>query len=326
MKRRQLLTGFVAGGAFTAANAYLWQKAADSFSPATADDPLVNAEPSNDRETLIDLTEVDPNDKPDVAAEAIEASANTVADAQGAAPKKAEDYLDKVRNFEHEFVDDIFLNETESKTLHSVLLRLRGVERSVGHGNYNLISFDQAIKFAKRFSAVGEFTTSELNFLEQVFFTQASDYGFLGEKVSTELTASIKVGDTKKIPYSGHYVYRGEAENYYQKLKKDVGDSIILTSGIRSNVKQMHLFLAKCVKSNYNLSKASRSLAPPGHSYHGIGDFDVGKIGWGTANFTDEFSSTDEFKRMQDLGYVKIRYTADNRFGVRYEPWHIKVV
>jgi hypothetical protein len=326
VKRRDLLTGFVAGGAFTAANAYLWQKAANSFSPATADDPLVNAEPSSDRETLIDVLELDANDKPDAAAQAIEASVETLADSNRVEPKKAEDYLDKVRNFEDEFSDDIHLSESEAKVMHSVLLRLRGVERSVGHGNYNLISFDQAIKFAKRFSSVGQFTPQELNFIEKIFFTQAADYGFLGEKVSTELTASIKVADTKKIPYSGHYVYRGEAESYYQKLKKDVGDSIILTSGIRSNVKQMHLFLAKGVKSNYNLSKASRSLAPPGHSYHGVGDFDVGKIGWGNANFTDEFSKTDEFKRMQDLGYVKIRYTADNRFGVRYEPWHIKVV
>jgi zinc D-Ala-D-Ala carboxypeptidase len=26
------------------------------------------------------------------------------------------------------------------------------------------------------------------------------------------------------------------------------------------------------------------------------------------------------------LGYVQIRYTEDNRLGVRFEPWHIKVV
>ena len=46
-------------------------------------------------------------------------------------------------------------------------------------------------------------------------------------------------------------------------------------------VKQMHLFLAKPRQSNGNLSKASSSLAPPGYSFHGIGDFDVGKIGLG---------------------------------------------
>jgi len=75
-----------------------------------------------------------------------------------------------------------------------------------------------------------------------------------------------------------------------------------------------------------NLSKASRSLAPPGHSYHGIGDFDVGKVGFGRKNFSEEFARTDEFHRLVELGYVDIRYPRDNLFGVRYEPWHIKVV
>ena len=60
--------------------------------------------------------------------------------------------------------------------------------------------------------------------------------------------------------------------------------------------------------------------------FHGIGDFDVGRIGWGAKNFTDQFAQTREFKTMEDLGYVQIRYTTDNRLGVRYEPWHIKVV
>jgi LAS superfamily LD-carboxypeptidase LdcB len=27
-----------------------------------------------------------------------------------------------------------------------------------------------------------------------------------------------------------------------------------------------------------------------------------------------------------DLGYIKIRYPKGNPFGVRFEPWHIKVV
>ena len=327
MNRRDLLTGFLAGGAFTAANGYLWQKAADSFSPDTSNDPLVSVEPSNDRETVFPVSEEAALEVDALADGKIE-DLLPVSSAGGEAPlqmAKAEHYLDKVRNFESVFVDDIHLNEAETRTMHSVLLRLKGVERTVGHGNYNLISFDSALKFAKRFSQVGSFTGEELDFLEKIFFTEASAYGFLGDKVITELTAEIKVADTIKIPYSGHYVYRGEAENYYQKLKGDVS-SIILTSGIRSNVKQMHLFLAKCLQSNGNLSKASRSLAPPGHSYHGIGDFDVGKIGWGSANFTNQFSESDEFKRMQDLGYVQIRYTADNRFGVRYEPWHIKVV
>ena len=130
----------------------------------------------------------------------------------------------------------------------------------------------------------------------------------------------------EKIQRTGHYLYRGKSEELYNQLKKDLGPTIVLTSGIRSVVKQTHLFLAKTIQSKGNLSKASRSLAPPGHSYHGVGDFDVGKIGFGRKNFTEAFAGTSEFKRLVELGYVDIRYPRDNMFGVRYEPWHIKVV
>ena len=136
----------------------------------------------------------------------------------------------------------------------------------------------------------------------------------------------VDKSDTTKIAGSGHYLYKGDAQKKYMLLKRDVGEQIILTSGVRSIVKQMHLFLAKLEKSNGNLSLASRSLAPPGHSFHGIGDFDVGRKGLGENNFTAEFAKTDEFKRLCELDYVDIRYTKSNRFGVRYEPWHIKVV
>ena len=100
----------------------------------------------------------------------------------------------------------------------------------------------------------------------------------------------------------------------------------MLTSGVRSVVKQIFLFLNKTAKVNGNLSLASYSLAPPGHSYHALGDFDVGKKGFGHKNFSVEFSETDEFKRLSDLGYFDIRYPQNNPFGVRYEPWHIKII
>ena len=148
----------------------------------------------------------------------------------------------------------------------------------------------------------------------------------MGDKVTEKLTSTIKKSETKKIAQTGHFLFRGRSEKLYQKLKNDIGGSITLTSGIRSIVKQTHLFIAKTIQSEGNLSKASRSLAPPGHSYHGIGDFDVGKVGYGSKNFTEAFSSTDEFKKLVDLGYVSIRYPRNNMLGVRYEPWHVKVV
>ncbi len=87
----------------------------------------------------------------------------------------------------------------------------------------------------------------------------------------------------------------------------------------------MQLFVDKAVTTDGNLSQASRSLAPPGYSYHAIGDFDIGKIGAGLDNFNEAFADTDEYKRLVDLGYADIRYTPTNPFGVRHEPWHIKM-
>lgn len=239
---------------------------------------------------------------------------------------KGEANLDKVRFFENEFHDDVYLPKDQRRILLSVALRLGRTQKIVGHGNFNVLGFDEAIRFGRKYSKIGRFTDEELAFMEMIFETQASEYGFFGEKVSGSLTDRIAKKDIVKVPYSGHYLFAGDSLNYYNKLKKDVGKNIILTSGIRSNVKQMMLFLNKAVESEFNLSKASRSLAPPGHSFHGIGDFDVGRIGWGAKNFTDQFAQTREFKTMEDLGYVQIRYTTDNRLGVRYEPWHIKVV
>jgi len=234
--------------------------------------------------------------------------------------------LEKVRNFNGDFADDVYLSQIERPVLHSLFVRLKRAQRLVGHGNYNLLGFDQLFKYGRHYPEVGEFTPAELQLIEKLFFTEARKYGFYGEKVTKDLTARIPTQEAVKIPQSGHFLFKGESKAYYQKLRRDIGDSVILTSGIRGNVKQTHLFVAKCLESSYNLSKASRSLAPPGHSYHGIGDFDVGSCGWGYSNFTDKFAETDEFKRMQDLGYVQIRYTKDNRYGVRFEPWHIKVV
>jgi D-alanyl-D-alanine carboxypeptidase len=51
----------------------------------------------------------------------------------------------------------------------------------------------------------------------------------------------------------------------------------------------------------------------------------VGKVGMGESNFTADFSRTPEYQRLIKLGYVDIRYTDTNKFGVRYEPWHIKI-
>src|SRR5690606_16601570 len=137
--------------------------------------------------------------------------------------------------------------------------------------------------------------------------------GFFGEKVFHSFTSQIKNSEVQKISYTGHYLRRGRAIEMYDRMVKDVGSSLILTSGVRGLAKQFHLFLQKAAVAEWNFSLASRSLAPPGYSFHGQNDFDIGRKGGGLANFSDSFSQTEEFKKLIDLGYVDIRYQHMNQ-------------
>lgn len=236
------------------------------------------------------------------------------------------DNLQKIKNFNQDFYEDIFLEKDKYIVFHSTLNKISKVKKIIGFANFNLISFDEMLNYARRFSKIGAFTKSELALIDELFFYDANKYGFHGSKVIKELTSKINRKETVKIAGSGHYLFQGDALEKFNQLEKDVGPNLVLTSGVRSVVKQLQLFLSKLESSKGNLSLTSRSLAPPGHSYHGIGDFDVGKKGFGKLNFTSEFSNTSEYKKLIELKYVDIRYTKDNDVGVRYEPWHIKVV
>ena len=221
---------------------------------------------------------------------------------------------------------DVILSGPQRVAFDSALARLRRLQIHVGHGNFNVIGWDQTLKFARNRDSIGAFSRNELNLLEALFFTDAQTLGFYGNKVVTSLSTNIAQRDIIKIPRSGHFLFKGTSTDTYNKIRRDLGDSVVLTSGIRSVVKQIYLFMNKAEKVDGNLSIASYSLAPPGHSYHAVGDFDVGKKGFGSRNFSEAFAQTDEFKRLIDLGYLDIRYPPQNPFGVRYEPWHIKVV
>ncbi len=236
------------------------------------------------------------------------------------------DAIYKAKNFEQDYADDIYLSKRQSVLLRTILKRLTRLQRLVGYANFNLIGFDSALLYARRYSVVGRFSKREIALIEALFVFDASNYGFFGKKVSDKLTDKVATKNVKKISGSGHYLYQGDALDLYLKLKKQIGSDIILTSGIRSVVKQLHLFIAKTDKCAGNLSRAARSLAPPGHSFHGVGDFDVGKKGLGAANFTSAFIDTDIHQQLTDLGLIAERYPESNPYGVRHEPWHIKVV
>jgi hypothetical protein len=235
------------------------------------------------------------------------------------------DYLYKMRNFDQPHTGDIYLEKEMLPVLHSCVLRLKHLQRTVGHGNFHLLSFDDGLAIARNYPKVGRFPKKELELLERIFYTDSGLYGFLGEKPIDNMTTSIKKKDVVKIPKSGNYLYKGSPHTMYEKVRKQVGDKLYLTSGIRGVVKQFMLFLKKADKNKGNLSLASRSLAPPGYSFHGIADFDVGQIGYGSLNFTGSFTKTEVFKKLDNLEYISIRYPKDNLKGVRFEPWHIKV-
>lgn len=257
-----------------------------------------------------------------------------LADEGGAAPVSAASlelesdeptYLDKIRDFDRAYEDDVILEPERLELLTQVARRLGRAQRVIGHGHFNLLSFDNMLRYGRRYSRIGRFSQQELDFLEEIFAADATEYGFYGDKVMTELTGEIDQRETVKIANTGHYLFRGEPQQKYEKMCDDLGGRIFLTSGIRGVIKQMHLFVDKAVTTDGNLSQASRSLAPPGYSYHAVGDFDIGKVGFGLDNFTNNFATTDEYKKLVDLGYAELRYTPTNPFGVRHEPWHIKM-
>ncbi|MCG8380013.1 MAG: M15 family metallopeptidase [Proteobacteria bacterium] len=235
------------------------------------------------------------------------------------------DYLHKIQNFNEPHKDDILLAPALVATFESTLSRLKRLQKLVGHGNYNILNFKHGLALAKNYPDVGKFTKEELQFMETVFYADGQQYGFLGKKPLKEITDQVNKKDVIKIPYSGNYLYKERSVELYEEIKKELGDQVILTSGIRSVMKQFLLFLNKVHDSNGNLSLASRSLAPPGYSFHGNGDFDVGQAGYGKLNFTGKFTETEVYKRLAEMGYLKLRYPADNRLGVRFEPWHIKI-
>jgi len=237
----------------------------------------------------------------------------------------SQDYLARMRRPNQPYDGDIFVEKSQRALLTATRQRLAKVYRLVGYRNFNIISFDETLKLGRLHSDIGAFEANEIKLLEQLFYTDAKRYGFIGEKPVKALDEKIKRSDVKSIRGSGHFLFKGKSLQTYQHIRREIGDTIKLTSGARGIIKQMYLFTYKADRFQGNFSLASRSIAPPGYSFHGTGDFDVGKRGWGSKNFTNAFADTEEYKKLIELGYAELRYPKGNRLGVRFEPWHIKV-
>jgi hypothetical protein len=205
----------------------------------------------------------------------------------------------------------------------SLLDKLETVQNQVGYVRFNTISFDEMLKIASRCKQ--PLSSEEIGYIENIFYGDPRQYGFFGERTVPRLTAITPEKELVYIKKTGHHLLRGASIEKYSTIKHLVGDELVLTSGVRAPVKQLHLFLKKMANEGGDLRLTSTCIAPPGFTFHSIGDFDIGKVGYGHANFSEKFQETDVFKKLYDGGYITIRYTTNNPFGVRYEPWHIKV-
>lgn len=243
----------------------------------------------------------------------------------GAYPTNPKAYERKMQAFDRPHQEDIQLDRKHLRLLNLCKRRFDSVKSVVGFSNLYLLSFDDAIRVAGSYSQVGAFSTEELAFLERLFYMDASSLGFYGDKPIRQLTQDIDKKEVVRIPGSASYLFKGHADKVYQRIRKDIGDKAILTSGVRNVVKQFHLFLSKAVACDGNLSLASRSIAPPGYSYHGVSDFDIGQVGYGVDNFSERFTETEVYQALLKLDYIRLRYPQKNLLGVRYEPWHIQV-
>jgi len=233
-------------------------------------------------------------------------------------PLFAKDYI--------ELNQDVNLHINDLNILYTLDSRLKRLRKYIGFANFNIVSLDQALYYGRNYSTIGKFTTEELLLIEKLFYSEPNKFGFYGDKTVDNISQTIPKKDIQKISNSGHFIFKGKPLEDYNRILKDVGDNLILTSGIRNVVKQLSLYISKVKSLNGNLSQASNIIAPPAYTYHAISDFDVGKKGWGNRNFTSEFARTEEFYKMQKLDYVSIRYTINNKDGVRFEPWHVKVI
>jgi hypothetical protein len=253
------------------------------------------------------------------------ARAGLAAGAALAGPRLAAGAAGRALPFDQDWPGDVWLEPALQPVMRATLARLGRVRAIVGHGNFCLIDFDGMLRTARRYASVGAVTRAESDFLEELFETDASGYGFMGARVATRITDPVP---RRLVRPAGTYqrLADGAAQARFQAMRALVGDQLVLTSGVRGVVKQAHLFLLRVVRTEGNLSRASRSLAPPGYSYHAVGDFDVGERGLGAANFSERFARSVLYRRLVDAGHLVERYPRGNQLGVRHEPWHVMVV
>lgn len=230
------------------------------------------------------------------------------------------------RRPDRDYADDIFVDSSDRADFAALLQRLKLVRSEAGFGRFKLMGIGEAKLLARARRHIGGFTRRELALFEKLFYQDAADYGFQGERVLDDAAYRIAAKKAVKIAGSGNYLFRGAPQQLFLRIRADVGETVILTSGIRGVLMQTLIFMDRAMKLGGNLSRVSRTIAPPAYSWHAVGDFDIGVAGLGDDNFTLRLTRTREYRQIMKLDYVSVRYPRNNSLGVRYEPWHIKAV
>jgi hypothetical protein len=83
------------------------------------------------------------------------------------------EYIAKMVDFEQSHAADGYLERDQHPILISSFKCIDRVQNLVGHGNFNVVSFDEMLGYGRRYRSVGEFTLAEKTFLEALFTANA---------------------------------------------------------------------------------------------------------------------------------------------------------
>jgi hypothetical protein len=204
--------------------------------------------------------------------------------------------------------------------LGAIARRLEAVQRVIGHGRFNLVSFDD-VRAAAPHTPGGPISAAESAEFEALLDLDARRIGFLGKRVVSDL--AYRLPSNLVDVGRGQHVFP-EADALFRRARAAVGERLIVTSGARGVPKQMHVFIRSALRAGL-VARRVHSVAPPGYSYHAVGDIDVGDRELGGVNFTEEFARSETYRRLAALPYIRFRYPPGNPFGVQFEPWHLEV-
>ena len=75
------------------------------------------------------------------------------------------DYINKIKNLDAPHKDDVQIHYNLHEIFESTVMRLRRLQRLVGHGNFGILNFNDGLVYARNYPSVGNFTKQELHFM-----------------------------------------------------------------------------------------------------------------------------------------------------------------